>query len=404
MIKQMIFLKLKKYLKPALIVADVVVMLTLVTGIFYFSNNQVKQVINKGVSYFTTPAYTVDKPVTVAEPENEIKSSEESKNEDEIPAYAEITAPDYGGGFQWGVTMRPNAIGSYTQAYWNAQIDKAKELGVNYARVNWDYNVGNTFSYTDKIIGQLKDNGIEPYLIIEHNPRDGFSNLYQNGYDDGNSIASYYKGKINIYQMDNEVGAQAIKDPTFSGVNEWDFDDEKYQKIKEYVRGLSDGINAADPSATKVVTISWMHTGFLDKLENDDINYDMIGIDWYDWMGNFFTRKISNSRTLFQKLKSFGKPIVFAEINSLPKEDPETGQKTVVDEEYQANFIRTHAELSWENRRWIKGFYVLELVDNILIDPKYLEYYGLVKVTKPGQIGDPRQSFSVYQEVIRNTR
>ena len=396
------FSKIRKYLKPALIAADVIVMSTFAVGVFYLSNNQVNWAVNHAnTRNFTptiTPAYTVDKPVTVVQPENEIKSNEEEK---ETPVYTEISSPDYSGGFQWGVTMRPNAIGSYTPAYWQAQIEKAKELGVNYARVNWDYNVGNTFSYTDKIIGKLKDSGIEPYLIIEHNPKDGYNNLYQNGYDDGNSIASYYKGKISFYQMDNEVGAQAIKDPTFSGVNEWDFDDGKYQKVKEYMRGLSDGISAADSSATKMVTISWMHTGFLDKLQNDGIAYDMIGIDWYDWMGNFFTRKISNNRTLFQKLKSFGKPLIFAEINSLPQKDPDTNQKTVVDEAHQADFIRTHAELAWQNRRWVKGFYVLELVDNILIDPKYLEYYGLLKVPKAGQIGEPRQSFGAYQEVIR---
>jgi len=30
-----------------------------------------------------------------------------------------------------------------------------------------------------------------------------------------------------------------------------------------------------------------------------------------------------------------------------------------------------------------------------------LEYYGILKVPKAGQIGEPRQSFGAYQEVIR---
>ena len=47
-----------------------------------------------------------------------------------------------------------------------------------------------------------------------------------------------------------------------------------------------DGGAAADGSALRIIDFAgWLHTGFLQRLENDSIPYDIVGIHWYQGFG-----------------------------------------------------------------------------------------------------------------------
>jgi hypothetical protein len=283
--------------------------------------------------------------------------------------------------------MRPNAVG-YSAKNWQEQIDKAKELGLGWARMNFDYASG--FPRNDLFFEPVFASGLKIVLVVEHNPAKGTGRMYQDGLDDGKSIASHYKGKISYYQLANEGGAQAIKSGTLEGWRTSDYDPAEYARVRDYIKGLSEGIKLADPGAQRIVTISWMHTGFLDKLVADGVQFDMVGVDWYSWMGNFGSRTIGTGQTLYSKVKSFGKPIVFAEVNAWPRGS--------VDETAQANFIRSTAAWAWNNRNYIKGFYVYELVDNATASGDY-KNFGIVS-GEVGEIGDPRPAFNALKEII----
>lgn len=309
------------------------------------------------------------------------------------------------GEFMWGVNIRPHALGDWNKKNWGKQMDLTKELGINAARVTWQHDGSykgdeDPFGFNDALYESLKENGMTMVLIIEPNPKGGITDYYQAGLENGQSIASYYKGKIKYYQMMNEGGAQSIYSPTANGQDASQYEADKYAPVRDYMKGLSEGITKADRQAIKIISVSWTHSGFLDKIVQDGINFDWIGIDWYDWMGPIGEKKMDAGGLYIDKLKSFNKPLVFMEVNAVP-------DKTIVDEAKQTDFITKTAEWAWANRSAyeIKGFFVLELVDNVNNDSPNAEYFGIVAATKVKKddfdLEEPRQSYRAYQQIIQ---
>jgi hypothetical protein len=295
--------------------------------------------------------------------------------------------------------MRPNVLSKYNTANWATQVTKAKQLGVGWARINWDYDNSDPAGRNAAVIDALKASGIQTLLVIEHNPAKGNSNLYGQGLADARQITSAVGSRVDYYQLANEGGAESLIGGR-AGTSASDFDDGRYNNVKDYIKGLSDGIASGDPSAKKIVTISWVHTGFLDRLIGDNVNFDMIGIDWYSWMGSFGAKTVSSNQTLYHKLQTFGKPLTFMEVSTMPTSDGDQKYKTIVDEDAQANFLTGTANWAWSNRAWVKGFYHFEFVDNTF-SSGYTDYYGLVKVKDSGTVlGDVRKAFGAYHDLI----
>lgn len=322
-----------------------------------------------------------------------------SKNKD-LKSYSEP--------FQWGVTMRPNALGNYQPEIWQRQIKRATALGVGWARIGWDYENADPFKRNDDVINALTNNGIQTLLVIEQDPKqEGKVDNYKDGYDDGFKIAGHYKGKIKFYQMINEGGATSIKAPTMSGQTADQYDDEKYKNVTEYLKGLSDGIAKADPDAWRIVSISFTHTGFIDRLISDNIKFDMIGIDWYDWMGPINEKKMDDGQMFTDKLKSYNKPLSFMEVNAVPSGVTKNSKsKKIVDENAQSDMISQTGQWACANRDYVKGFYVLELIDNANNPNDNAEYFGIIsaeKATGGTYIpGEPRKAYNTYQNLIKS--
>jgi hypothetical protein len=311
------------------------------------------------------------------------------------------------GPFLWGVTVRPHAVGNWNKNNWDKQTDHAKDLGINAARITWQYdasykNKTNPIAFHDNLYETLKEKGMTPLWVVEPQPNKQITDYYKEGYDNGLAIASRYKGKVKYYQMMNEGGAQTIKSPTSNGQKTSDYDEAKYAIVREYMKGLSAGIKKGDSSAVRIITISWTHTGYLDKLAQDGIQYDWIGLDWYHWMGPIQDSKLDNGTMFVDKLKSYNKPLVFMEVNAWPKVG-------TVDVAAQSDFIQKTADWAWNNRKTakVRGFFVFELTDNVNVASDNGEHFGLVEATvvnakkKDFDIVGPRASFNTFKEIIK---
>jgi len=302
--------------------------------------------------------------------------------------------------FLWGVTMRPTGLGKYSDSIWSKQLKVASNLGVKWVRIDWTHDAEDEFTYHDNIIDYLKQFGLNVYLVIE--PTGKFENVrnpYQDGYDNAYKIATHYKGQIKYYQIMNEASSNAIKGGTYSGEDESDYDATKYERTKEWLRGASEGIKKADANAQRVLTSQWTHTAFLDKLAQDNIEYDIIGWNWFSDMGYLGDKKLSDGTLLIDKLKSFNKPVILAEINYRPEGvNGQNGQP----ESKQADFIEKMAQ--WSVKTGLKGFFVLELLDSPNSGKGYTDYYGIVGVTKSSSGAyipdEPRQAYETYQKII----
>ncbi|MGA2667109.1 MAG: hypothetical protein ABSE91_03450 [Patescibacteria group bacterium] len=306
--------------------------------------------------------------------------------------------------FQWGINTGPNALGDFTAENWQEQIDIMKKLGVKWVRFAWEYQAGNkVYIRENQVLQALWDNGINVILVIE--PTGDWENMdtYQNGYNNALQISSYYKGEIKYYQLLNEGAAMIAKTPTSDGQSESDYDPAKYVKIKNFLLGAAEGIAEGDPAAKTVVTTVGTHTAYLDMLTRDKVPFDIIGLDWYSWSGSFADKKIANNQLESDKLKSYGKPMIFTEVNAWPAADPSNGGKmTKVNEDLQSSFISETAEYAYTHKDWIKGFYVFSLFDDpFSTNPLYLGIYGS---EKNGKICVPtvaKKAYTAYQAIIK---
>lgn len=309
-----------------------------------------------------------------------------------------ITAENYQEPFMWGATLRPNALGKYSDEIWVKHLKVAQDLGIGWVRIGYDHNVD--LSYHDNQFKYIKQKGFDIYLVIE--PQGDFEkvkNPYKDGLEKCSPIAAHFKDTIKYYQVMNEAGSNAIKGEQYSGENEADYDQAKYERTRDWIKGCSEGIQKQDPNAYRVVTSQWLQTAFFKKLQDDGVNYDIIGWDWFSDMGFMGDKKLSDGTLLIDKLKSFDKPLILAECNQRPEgENGQEGQPLTL----QANFIEKMANWAYEND--LKGFYVLELLDVPNSGKGYIDYYGLVRVKKSPTgayiPAEPRPAFEVYKKII----
>lgn len=306
--------------------------------------------------------------------------------------------------FQWGATMRPFALGEYDPALWQKEISVAKQLGIGWARLGWESD--SSMSRNDDIINRLLAQKINPVMVIEKRPNSHPADEHQQGYDDGFKLASHFKGKIHFYQLMNEVSAQATISNTSAGQKLSDYDPTKYQEVTAYLRGLSEGITKADSNAWMIVPIAYTQTGFIDKILQDKIKFDIIGLDWYDWAGDIATKKMDDGTLFSEKLKSYHMPVMFMEVNAVPQNNGDgTQSKTKVDEQKQSDFISQTAEWAYKNKDFVKGFYVHELIDNVNNPNGNFELFGIYTATKDkgkqGVLGSPRKAFNTYKAIIQ---
>lgn len=309
-----------------------------------------------------------------------------------------VTAENYKEPFMWGVNVNPSALRKYSLESWNKQLKYVNELGVSWIRLSFDNEPSNKFEMFDEMINAANKRSINVYLGIgSSKPIETIDDTYQDGYKVADEISQHYKDKVQYYQLMSEQGSGALKGSDYSGENESDYDSNKYQKAKEWMRGATAAIRKNDPSAYLVITDTWLRTAYFQMLMRDKIDFDIIGWDWFGDTGPVEEAKLADGTLLIDKLKSFNKPLILAEINARPD------SKKGMDEAKQSAFLKREAEWAY-NSGYIKGFLVHELVDLRPTADKPADYYGLMEFKKSEDggytFGDKREAFATYQEII----
>lgn len=308
-----------------------------------------------------------------------------------------VTAKNYKEPFIWGVNVNPSALRKYHISMWETNSKYIKELGVGWVRLSFDNEPTNKFKIYDEMINAASTQNINVYLGLgSTKPIETINDTYKDGYSVADEISSHYKGKIKYYQLMSEQGSGASKE-NYSGENESDYDLQKYEKAREWMKGASTAIRKNDPNAYIVITDQWLHTAYFEMLIRDKIDFDIIGWDWFGDMGMMGERKLADGTLLIDKIKSFNKPIILAEVNGRP--DPKKG----MNEAEQSDFIKQMADWAY-NSGYIKGFFVHELVDLRPTADKPADYYGLIEFKKAPDggytFGDRKLAFDTYKNII----
>lgn len=317
--------------------------------------------------------------------------------------------------YNWGVVIRPFALSTpdkpsirieTTYKQIDEQFDLIKKLGANSIRVGVEKNN----KVSDYIIEKAQENDLKVLFGLDEeiNFNNPGEDLYQRGYNFAYSFASRYKGKIQYYQLLNEISGTAVRRNEDEGEtlpNRYNlkYDKERYQNLSKYLKGLSDGVKAGDPKAQRLISAHWVLIDIFNYLIADKVNFEIIGWDWYSDMGDDISnRKIDEGGNfnLAEEASKMGKKLWIVEANI---EGGSFGDK----EKEQADYIKDFALKTYLSGK-TEGFFVHTLTDMAADQDKTIGHLGLVKVEKneSGQweFGQLKSAFLEYQKIIRDNK
>lgn len=192
--------------------------------------------------------------------------------------------------------------------------------------------------------------------------------------------AAYTWGKNNAKSL-----AQSFPDMTWEAGNELDqfcikagvdgtlpshYDNVKYYKVRGAIRGMYDGFKQGSPNCVVGVGTSGDNFGFLQRLKNDNVNWDITTTHFYIMPG---ATDISVGAPVYlAKLAAFGKPIAFTEYHQQDGSNLSQNTQTLID--------LTQALYDNRNTYNIVAIYVYELLDEPNLVPNEA-HYGLASST-----------------------
>ncbi len=283
----------------------------------------------------------------------------------------------------YGVILHPNAQLLPVEKVIEAQMKAIKELGATFVKTDHITRTGETFlgsSYNDQIVKAAKEAGLNLVLVIDWQLEDiepfKEADIESRAFEIAKKIAGRYLDKVRYYQISSEPGGLVLKSPFLPGLEKSDYDEERYQKIKLWLKGTLDGLEAGDPKAKAFIVGQFLHLGFFDRLKDDGIdNYHGIGWDLYsDVADNLETiRYQAGEFKLLEKLKSYDKELWLTEV---AKRDGTTdGNERVV-----ADYLERVFDFV-EKTEAISGYFVYELTDQPAIKGAEANY-GLIGLEK----------------------
>lgn len=303
--------------------------------------------------------------------------------------------------FKWGIGVNPYPTSEETPAVSQKVLEKAKELGVGYVRMEIPVWTEDPFPFIDPTVEQVKKLKLNFVLVFQ--PKEEILNSvnpYQEGFERAFEFASHYKGKIKYYQLGNEIGTIALKS-SWSGARIEAYDLTKFPKVAAWLKGASEGIKKGDPRAKRVITGHWLQTGFLELLTKENVGFEVIGWDWFNEKKDITKLEDENEPfDLFAKLQSFNKEVWLVEAGK-------SSGPTLVDEEAQAEYLKSFVTQIY-NSSVFSGFFVHVFYDQAHLIGTTGAYDGIVKIKtiSPGlwQLGEPKKAFWIYQETIHQLK
>jgi len=322
--------------------------------------------------------------------------------------------------FIWGINghpfvqrgYRPNADG----VPYEDQIRLVAHLGMTYYRADValadaTYQQSQQWLECLLALGQQYRVEILPVIFppvdldgeIQKNPPD-LEGVYQTGFLTAKEWALRFRGRIPVYEVHNELDVWCmildywgLGNPP-NGDHLEHYYPERLKLVASLLKGMIAGIRTGDPTAkTMINAAGWLHTGFIQAMVNEEVDFDILGWHWYS------SEPIDNiesqgGRDLLAELEAFGKPIWITEGNYLPGLDLYNGAYGHPNSEgfegMQAglDYLQQTLPHMWElrNRGFLQAYFVYELLDEPYFLPGQPDtreaWLGLVEIV-PGPSG-----------------
>ncbi len=307
-------------------------------------------------------------------------------------------------GFLWGVNGHSYFSSGYAYSRLDQQLNAAADLGVGLYRINITpayYPGSGTYywNYLDEVVNKAYERGMKIVLVFYDGAEGAESEVYlrQRAQD----IAARYKGKIAYYQLSNETDIRCLNKYTvtdkegivhtydYDGTQTWQYDPVRYAVIRDRLRGLSEGVRAGDATAKRIINMGWKHTGFLELLNADGVQWELTGFDWY-W-GTTGMLEVLN------KIQSYPQPEIL-----ITESDLKDGTHSATESD-QAEYVRRTANaVYYQAPSKVIGYVHYELIDELgsLALPPSEQYYGLLYYGNQGLTA--KAGYYTYRDLIRS--
>jgi hypothetical protein len=192
----------------------------------------------------------------------------------------------------WGTNGHPIQGGTpYTAMSVPTQLGLVNSLGLKSYRIDLYDASANSQAVLRSVVNAAKPLGLKvcPILLADVN-LDTYSDetaAYNAGKSMGQTYATNFKDWVHVWELGNEWGGKTVPCGG-QGTYPSDYDTVKYNKCRGLLKGLIDGIKAADPMAkcaqgSNGGAAMW---GLSDRLWADGVRWDITSEHFYSNMGN----------------------------------------------------------------------------------------------------------------------
>ncbi len=219
----------------------------------------------------------------------------------------------------FGVNGHPLNPGSYAEVSLEKQISALKTIGFTTYRVNINPAHSDKFDRISELISLANREHIRilPVIVLPPKQYSDESAAYDAARAAVNELARKFQS-IGIWELGNEYDLYCVK-PGANGASPNDYDPAKYAVVRGLIRGMLAGLHEANPSARSIVqttqhTPTSLDSGFLEKLIQDGIAFDITGYHYYSRDGR--VPSAANGRNSLEVLhEQFHKPVWITEFD-----------------------------------------------------------------------------------------
>ncbi|MBA5629201.1 glycosyl hydrolase 53 family protein [Moheibacter lacus] len=281
----------------------------------------------------------------------------------------------------WGINGHPVTSKDYLKISIDQQLQILQQHQISYYRFDVRLDLeGNVVWYENEFEELLKKSQsyqieLMPVILINL-----FFDDYQiteeeaflRGQRQMKGFVSKYGQNIDVYALGNEQDLRLLKNDS-TGLYPSDYEVDKFKIVAAYFKGMISGIKQVNPNSKTIINSSnGLYFGYYQLLEDYQIDYDIIGYQWYSF--SYGSEKIF-ADAIMDLYSQFKKPIWVTEINRThgSLEDDNNDQSYLMD-----SFMRT-LNLIPE----IKAFFIYELFDEPSLKGLHKEFeqsqYGIFK-------------------------
>lgn len=270
------------------------------------------------------------------------------------PSQAATASTTLSESIHWGAVLTSYALSygenGYKKAQMKAQMDLLTELGATDVITTAETKLDTT----DDFVNMALEREIKPVLILNP-PQLLTTYTYESSYQYAKGIATRYKDKVGYYQLADEISEMALTSNQ-SGYKTTDYDDTLYGKVRDIVKGLSEGVVAADPKAKRVINVKGASVGMVRKLIGDKVNFEVAGWSWFSDKGNDLVAVDgTNSISIADEMANLNKELWVVEFNL--RDGTQGGGL-----QEQSNFLNVFVT-NVLKRKNVRGLFVYTLTD-----------------------------------------